>query len=639
MSLITNKGKQQNWVGYSSSSSNNITRSTYTERSETVELCTDNKDKAEFKNKMLAKYEKIVDYKFEKNDKSNVLSIHPTRPLIAYLLNIQRTPKISKAWTSGSDSIQSPSSSSINGQLNQSITAADKTKTVSIRIIDYVTRKRCLAKGIYHARPADCAFSINSLVCTQTDALKLAVVDRLSNIYLYDISYFIEDLIATRIAIIRGPGQDVSPYEFVSAVWCPFVPCEDFDDGDGGLRLAVSTDSKIEIFAVDRLQGRTGELHRNELKSAYKCIQGQPRTNVVSLSISPDCSTISSAAQDNRVTFYSSDIDDNSQKSLHNWEAGITDGSSISKLFFLDDYPKLLDDSTMKFWGSAFIGTTSGQMLLVNLQTWTVYQRVNINTDSPGPKNFDYRIDLTAHNIVALNGDQCFVVQIEHDHSKMSTSVADSAIVSNLNDLSMMDASNSDMTNGNLFNYLLKSASSTPPRVNHHKPQQPPPSSSSKKQQLNQQTNVISGSGSSNHLPKIARMTRLGLHNPIYSFVIKHKSDEELELFTICASSLERYTINLTAMKGESLEDTVPTPEKPTTVKAAEESPVNLDVSQMDRMVEALFTKLNTAFSQGLDEFLNDVKCEVNDLKLKLNGLCRDVRKLQQQLQETTRQK
>lgn len=606
---------------------------------------------------MLAKYEKIVDYSFEKNEKSNVLSIHPTRPLIAYLLNIHRTPKISKAWASGqanesSHSIQSPSSSSlINGsQLNQSslsygAAGTDKSKTVSIRIIDYVTRQRCLAKGIYHARPADCAFSINSLICAQNDVPKLAVVDRLANVYLYDLSYFIDDLIATRIAIIRGPGQDVTPCELVSIVWCPFVPCEDFDDGDGGLRLAVSTDSKIEIFAVDRLQGRTGELHRSELKNAYKCIQGQTRANIVSLSISPDCSTISSAAQDNRVTFYSIDIDDSSQKSLHNWEAGITDGSSISRLFFLDDYPKLLDDSNMKFWGSAFIGTKGGQMLLVNLQTWTVYQKVSISADSPGPKNFDYRIDLTAHNIVALNGDQCFVVQIEHDHSTISSSVADSAIVSNLNDLSMMDANNSDLINGgNLFNYLLKSASSTPQRANQNKPPQPP-SSGKKQHQQQQQNNMISTTGSSNHLPKIARMTRLGLHNPIYSFVIKHKSEEELELFTISAHSLERYTINLSAMKGDPIDDlTVPvegtTKTGATTAGGAiEESPANLDVSQMDRMVEALFTKLNTAFSQGLDEFLNDVKGEVNDLKLKLNGLCRDVRKLQQQLQETTRQK
>lgn len=614
--------------GYSSSFNN-------TNHSEgTIELCTNIKD-AEFKNKMLAKYEKIVDYSFEKNEKSNVLSIHPTRPLIAYLLNIQRTPKISKAWTSGNESVQSPASSSINGQLNQSLNA-DKSKTVSIRIIDYVTRKRCLAKGIYHARPADCAFSINSLVCAQNDVLKLAVVDRLANIYLYDLTYFIDDLIATRIAIIRGPGQDVSPCSFVSTVWCPFVPCEDFDDGDGGLRLAVSTDSNIEIFAVDRLAGRTGELHRNELKNAYKCIPGQSKTNVVSLSISPDCSTISSAAQDNRVTFYSSDIDDGSQKCLHNWEAGITDGTSISKLFFLDDYPKLLDDSNMKFWGSAFIGTKGGQMLLVNLQTWTVYQRVSINTDSPGPRNFDYRIDLTAHNIVALDGDQCFVVQIEHDHSKMSTTVADSAIVSNLNDLSMMDANNSDMTNGNLFNYLLKSASSTPQRAaSQIKPPNPLASGSASKKSQN---NMISSTGSSNHLPKIARMTRLGLHNSIYSFVIKHKSVEELELFTISAHSLERYTINLSAMKGDPIDD-IPMPDAANPCKAVEESPANLDVTQMDRMVEALFAKLNTAFSQGLDEFLNDVKGEVNDLKLKLNGLCRDVRKLQQQLQETTRQK
>lgn len=606
-----------------------------------------------------AKVEKIVDYSFERNERSNVLAIHQTRPLIAYLINIQRTPKISKGW-SGNDSIQSHQ----NGVQSNSGGSNNLTNQ-SIRIIDYDTRQRCLAKGVYHARPADCVFSINSLLCTQADIIKLAVVDRAANIYLYDLSYFINDLTATRIAVIRGPGQDVSPFENIILVWCPFVPCEDFDDGDGGLRLALATDSTIEIFAVDRLQGKAGELQRKDLKGAYKCIRDEHETNIVTLSISPDCSTISAAADSNQVTFYSSDIDDDGQRCLHNWEADIADKSPISKLFFLDDYPKLLEDSTMKFWGAALIGTRGGQILLVDLRTWTVYQKTTIKADFMSPKNFDYRIDSTSRNVVALNGNQCYIVQIE----------------------------------------------------------------------LAFRNKIV---------PKIVRTTRLSLHNPIYSFVIKHKSDDELELFTISAYSLERYIINLKAISSEAVEDlpmstsladeprpsantpnelkrflqqfdgslrissssSVPnnTPNSdaatllntsisaaiPTTpgkqeamdvfnlmhsiqTSASVHHPIacsqhsasnqpttagsslssahqtagaktsgdqsNLNVAQMDRLVEALFSKLNTAFSQGLEEFLNDVKCEVSDLKLKLNGLCRDVKKLQQQLQDVSRHK
>lgn len=685
-----------------------------------------------------AKIEKIVDYSFERNEKSNVLAIHPTRPLIAYLINIQRQPKISKGWSSGNETVQSPTSSSINGQLNSS---NDKIKTVSIRIIDYQTRQRCLAKGVYHARPADCVFTINSLQCTQADVIKLAVVDRLANIYLYDVSYFINDLTATRIAVIRAPGQDLSPYDSINLVWCPFVPCEDFDDGDGGLRLALATNSKIEIFAIDRIQGKTGELQRNELKGAYKCINDAHKTNIVTLSISPDCSTISAAALDNRVTFFSSDIDDSGQRCLHNWEASITDKSSISKLFFLDDYQKLLDDSTMKFWGAAFIGTKSGQMLLVDLRNWSVYQRMNINSENGTTKNFDYQIDLTSRNIIAINGNQCFVVQIEHDFAKLSTT-GNPTLAAQQNEMNLIDVNNADLMNGNIFNYLLKSTSTAQQRQNQKT------SSSSKKRT----GSVINSTISSDGLPRIIRTTRLGLHSTIYSFVIKHKSEDELELFTISAYSLERYIINLNSINSEASED-VPTlatlasesrtsAETPhelklflqqfdgslrisssagnipnntlnnsdaaallnasaappitqkTPIKQQEldlfnlmnasmasqnqSNPVsapnisattvlppavptassvvqkanhktnsnlnstppktseldNVDMNQMDRMVEALFTKLNTAFSQGLDEFLNDVKSEVGDLKLKLNGLCRDVRKLQQQLQE-----
>lgn len=673
--------------------------------------------------------EKIVDYSFERNDKSNVLAIHPTRPLIAYLINIQLTQKIAKGWSSGNEAVQSP---------NQS----DKNKLVSIRIIDYVTRARCLAKGVYHARPADCVFTINSLLCSQSDIFKFAVVDKLANIYLYDLTYFLTDIVTTRIAVIRGPSQDISPYEYITLVWCPFVPCEDFDDGDGGLRLALSTDSKIEIFAIDRLQGRTGEIQRSDLKGAYKCIHDAHNANIVSLSISPDCSTISAAALDNRVTFFSSDIDDGGQRCLHNWEASITDKSSISKLFFLDNYPRLLEDSTMKFWGAAFIGTRSGQMLLVDLRTWSVYQRMTIPINDSIPKNFEYRIDMTSRNIIAMNGNLCFVIQVENNPDKLTALSSNNISNSNNhNEISLIDGSNVD-----IFNYLSKVA--TPSRQSNQQKSSGTAGSGNKKHSTtNMNDNIMNESN--NGLPRIVKTTKLTLNNPIYSFAIKYKSEQELELFTISAYSLERCTIKLDAIKridadadklqkqkqqhhhqqqeqeqqqkqqqnlnrhhnqqqqpqqqiidtsmmasfGDDTKTSANTPNElkrflqqfngsarisssgntpqiaydgssassgsqaqvppmqpiqPNVTTAANvlnDSPVNvtakssLDIVQMDRMVEALFTKLNTAFGQGLDEFLNDVKCEVNDLKLKLNSLCRDVRKLQQQLQETRLQK
>lgn len=603
-----------------------------------------------------AKVERIVDYLFEKSEKSNVLAIHPTRPLVAYLINIQRTPKISKAWSSGNDSVPSPSSSSINGQLGNS-SSSEKNKTVSIRIIDYQTHSRCLAKGIYHARPTDCVFTINSLLCSQSQdvLIKMAVVDRLANVYLYDLAYHNSGLIATRVAVIMSPAHELSPYEYINLVWCPFVPCEDFDDGDGGLRLALSTNSRIEIFAVDRLQGRTGELQRSELKGAYKCIHDAHRSNIVSLSISPDCSTISAAAMDNRVTFFSSDIDDGGQRCLHNWEATMTD-SPISKLFFLDDYPKLLEDSTMKFWGAAFIGTRSGQMLLVDLRTWSVYQKMHLNPDPTGPKNFDYRIELTSRNIVAIDGNQCYIVQIDHDYARLSSQSLNTSEVggNHHEDASTLDSGQNDLMNGNIFNYLLSATNS---------------SRSNQKPTAKKHGTSNSASGAASGLPKIVRATKLGLYNPIYSFVPKHKSNDELELFTISAYSLDRFKISLSALEAKSKMKAEPPVAAPITHPPAMPSPqlfsaqadpnvtptktlafpaqvpskvestpasgtISVDVNQMDRMVEALFNKLNVSFSQGLDEFLTEIKCEVNDLKSKLSGLSRDVSKLQQQVHD-----
>lgn len=604
--------------------------------------------------------EKIVDYSFEKNEKSNVLAIHPTRPLIAYLIQIQRSQKISKAWSSGNDSIQSPSSSLINGQNNSLLNASssstsDITKTVSIRIIDYETRQRCLAKGVYHARPTDCVFTINSLLCTQSEVIKMAVVDRLANVYLYDLSYFINDLTATRIAVIRSPAHEVSPYDRISLVWCPFVPCEDFEDGDGGLRLALATNTKIEIFAIDRLQGKTGELHRSDLLGAYKCIRDAHKSTIVSLSISPDCSTISAAALDNRVTFFSSDIiDDTPQRCLHSWEATMTD-SPISKLFFLDDYPKLMEDSNMKFWGAALIGTREGQLLLIDLRSWTVYQKMHLSPEGSGPNNFDYRLDLTARNMIAVNGNQCFVIQIEHDYAHLSALSSNTSNVSksNQNEQNLLDSSQDGMMNGNIFEYLLSKSATANPRSNQ-------------KQPVTKRHGATNNSGTTTNippgLPRIVKATRISLHTPIYSFVLKHKSNDEIELFTISAFSLERYIINLNVLEAKTRPPPEPQPlpqlqpqqqlqeiqkviasttikqtMSPVPSKAVNSSSagtISVDVSQMDRMVEALFTKLNISFSQGLDEFMSEIKCEVNDLKSKLTALSRDVNKLQQQLHD-----
>lgn len=559
------------------------------------------------------KAEKIVDYPFEKNEKSNVLAIHQTRPLIAYLITIQRPNRISKAWSASNELLDSNSSSSTN--------PTDKNKTVSIRIIDYVTKQKCLARGIYHARPADCAFTINSTLCTHLDVIKMAVVDRLSNVYLYDLTYSNDDLTSTRTLVIRSPFTNDSIHNSINIAWCPYVPCEDFDDGDGGLRLSVSTNSCIEIFAIDRLLKRSGDLQRSELKGSYKLIKDAHSSKIVSLNISPDCSTISAVADDNKVKFFSSDIDDNRQNCIHSWDAKNVDGP-IVKLFFLDDYPKLLENSAMKFWGAAFIATKLGQIILIDLQSWTVYQSLTLKTEPGESKNFNYQIDFTSKCIIAINGMTAFVINIQHDHKSNSIS-----------------------------------------------------------------------------LPKMSRVTKFPLHSQVYSYVVKHKSEDEVDLFTISANSLERFSVHLNAPDADVVEDytkhsvgkdtaqTNSTPQKlqrlfegigpsanmlesmnlndktqfnscmskimsfdssgaltvasakPTmssgsVSKSPKKIPENLDVVEIDRLVENLFKKLNVSFSQGLEEFLTDVKSEVGDLTSKMSVLTKEVRRLQLQLQD-----
>lgn len=585
--------------------------------------------------------EKIVDYAFEKDGKSNVLAIHPSRPLIAYLINIQRTPKITKGWSGGNEpqsasqinGRQSSNSSIISSSINNGPTTTTTTTTNhSIRIIDYDTRQRCLAKGIYHARPADCVFTINSLICSQNDIIKLAVVDKAANIYLYDLAYLMSGLTATRIAVIRGPGSDVSPFQSIVLVWCPFVPCEDFEDGDGGLRLALATDSKIEIFAIDRIIGKTGEMQRNDLKGAYKCIQDVHDTNVVTLSISPDCSTISAASHDNRVTFYSSDIEDSGQRCLHNWTASIMDGSPISKLFFLDDYPMLLEDSTMKFWGAAFIGTKSGEIILVNLRNWTVYQRINIQTHSSATtKNFDYKIDSTSRNIVAMNGNQCYIVQIEHSHTDPKAKVSSPLPLGSNSIYSFVIKHATDdelhlftISAYSLERYIIDLESLEPLLL------QPVPSTVPRNNNINAPTND----------PQVLLATSQHLQQQEASRKLAELMGPAASIASSMPTLKPTTALNHQLLEQQQLQQTTTIPTAGNFVAPNIATGVNnqLDISKIDRVLDNLFSQINVAFHAGLKEFFNDIKCEMDDLNSKVIGLSRDVRKLNQQLQEVSRQ-
>jgi len=249
-----------------------------------------------------------------------------------------------------------------------------------------------------------------------------------------------------------------------------------------------------------------------------------------------------------------------------------------------------------------------------------------------------------------------------------------------------------DLSNGSLFDYIMSASKS-----------------SAQKQQMIESSHKKTGSlGNSitihgdvpSGLPKVVRITRLSLHTPIYSFVTKHKSEDELELFTISGYSLEFYTINLNVLetktkkpepsnetpspmrtigynrqqasnkhsstsgssigvkqiidattKASSLNDSITKTKSPNVdlVNMVRDAPTecvriehderrsdngkfSVNISHMDRLVEALFTKLNMSFSQGLDEFLSEVRCEVNDLKSKLNELSRDIAMMQLQI-------
>ncbi|CAG2119757.1 unnamed protein product, partial [Medioppia subpectinata] len=112
-------------------------------------------------NSYFTKVERLVDFNWDFSGNSNWIAVSNRKPFIAYVISRYQKPQTARQSAPSSDQM--------------------------IRIMNYETRCRCLAKGVFHQPIADLSFAINSISSHSLDVTKLAVADRGGNVYIYSL--------------------------------------------------------------------------------------------------------------------------------------------------------------------------------------------------------------------------------------------------------------------------------------------------------------------------------------------------------------------------------------------------------------------------------------------------------------------
>ncbi|RWS14951.1 enhancer of mRNA-decapping protein 4-like isoform X1 [Dinothrombium tinctorium] len=419
-------------------------------------------DVAQCTNSNFCKISKVIDYNWEKIENVNLLAICRTKPLIAYVID--------------------PCCKGISIRQKSSSQQRDYSSQV-IRFVNYQkTQERALSRTSFTAPIADIVFAYKSLHKDNED--KVAVIDKHSNINILEFKYVPEEgkepkLVVEKLLEILADSELL--YEHLHLRWCPFVPMEeDYERGvDSGMKLAVSIDNNIEVFAIDKillLGQRVARSQCNQLQDTYQHLSSAHEAPILAIHLANDATTVCTASQDNVIRFFELSV----LRMLHNWKPLIAEGDQISCFHFLDDYNYLLENSRDHFWGYTFVGTCNGVISIWNLGNWKPIQMISLEyEEDSSTSHFEYKVDISSKVIVAVRGDMAIVLLIDF---------------LTLNDDDFVKA------------YKIESMKT---------------------------------------YPRITKISRFQLYNPLFSFLVKRQSDKEIDIFWITQQSLERCTIDV----------------------------------------------------------------------------------------------
>ena len=358
-------------------------------------------------NPPFAKMERLITYNWDMIENANLIAVHFRKPVIAYTLKSQKN------------------------RLSSSFASNDLGSNQMVRIMNYENKNRCLAKGLYHYQIADLSFAINSTTESNND-MKLAIADKGGYLYIYDV---VEedhgDLNAMKTFEIHGIVNSNDAFNYVSLAWCPYIPNDDDDEdieGDSGLKLALSCDKRVELFAIDVIQDKLKqidkvEVDRDTLKMISGCYQNIEKAHdlpVFSLSISNDLTSVCTFGLDDKIKFYQIYLNGSSDntKMFYAWNPeDLQPNDHMSAFYFLDDFEYLSQNSDHSIWHHALVGTTNGHISIYDLKNWKPRQSIKLICD--GSKKFSYKIDFTAHTLIAINDNIAFLIQIRFPYDKV----------------------------------------------------------------------------------------------------------------------------------------------------------------------------------------------------------------------------
>ncbi|RWS22541.1 enhancer of mRNA-decapping protein 4-like protein, partial [Leptotrombidium deliense] len=427
-------------------------------------------DVSQCTNSNFCKIQNLIDYFWEKIPNVNVLAVCRNKPLIAYVLDPNYSRNVKIHSKGGNDS-------------------RDYSSQV-VRFVNYEKpSERALSRTTFTSPIADIAFAFKSIREGSED--KLAAIDKNAVINVFGFRYVFDGSDEQKLVVEKLfeiiSTDPLKSFEHLHLKWCPFVPLDDdYEKGiDSGMSLAVSCDSLVEVFAVDKICNLGGlervtrsELH--QLKGVYQRIPDAHKAPITAVHLSNDATVICTAAVDNSVKFF--DLGNSDGRLLHNWSPStVQDDDQISCFYFLDDYNYLLENSRHHFWAYLFIGTKGGNISIWDLGGWSLIQNLSIECESSSKEShFEYKIDISAKVIIAVRGENAFVFLL---------------------DFIQLDSENKREEDG-VTTY-----------------------------------------------PRITKIGRFQLYSDILSFVIKRQSTQKLDIFWVSRKSLERCSIDVEQMK------------------------------------------------------------------------------------------
>ena len=403
-------------------------------------------------NSSFSKIEKIIDYKWPKNRNTNWLTVHQSKPYIAYVLypDFQETNRLSR-----------------------SVEELDPAKQI-IRIFNYNNQKRMLLKPQFSTTIADLAFAYVTMSSNDDD--KFAVVDRFANVIIYSCYLSDDDPNGYKSCELLKIVSEVGvPFSEVRLAWCP-----GYIDDDYGMNLAISYDNTIEVYDAGRFIER-GFCHisKEELELSTperKLIKEAGCEPIITVALSNDLAMICSASKDNRVRFYQ--FEDEEVRLVHTWEPKWSSDGNLSCVFFLDDFNELIKDQESGIWGYIFVGTSNGEITIWESNLWRPIQKVVLCFPDDEPSNITYRIDLSSHVILAIQEKTGFLLHLE-----------------------FLDVDNCGL-GGDGKALLVKQ-------------------------------------------PRIKKITRFQIYNPILSFTVKRPNPSQIEIFWLTQKTIEKCLVEI----------------------------------------------------------------------------------------------